>query len=50
MLSAVIIVGGRGTRLKPVTCNLPKPLVSVNGKPFIYYLIRQLYSDYELFF
>ena len=44
MLSAVIIVGGRGTRLSPVTCNLPKPLVSVNGKPFLYYIFKQLYS------
>ena len=44
MLSAVIIVGGRGSRLKPVTCNLPKPLVSIKKKPFLYYLVKQLYD------
>ena len=37
MLSAVIIVGGRGTRLAPVTCNVPKPLVRILDKPFLYY-------------
>ena len=42
MISAVIIVGGRGSRLHQVTCNLPKPLVRIIDKPFLYYLIKQL--------
>lgn len=42
MISAVIIAGGRGARLKTLTSNLPKPLVDINGKPFLFYLIRQL--------
>ena len=42
MISAVIIVGGRGTRLNQLTCNLPKPLVRIIDKPFLYYLIKQL--------
>lgn len=39
---AVILVGGRGTRLNPITNSVPKPLVDINGKPFLYYLIEQL--------
>ena len=45
MLSAVIIVGGRGTRLSPVTCNVPKPLVNILDKPFLYHLISQAYES-----
>ena len=45
MLSAVIIVGGRGTRLAPVTCNVPKPLVRILDKPFLYYLVKQLFNS-----
>jgi len=39
---AVILCGGLGTRLRPLTDNLPKPMVMVNGKPFLYYLLEQL--------
>ncbi len=39
---AVVLCGGLGTRLKPYTNHLPKPMVDVNGKPFLYYLLRQL--------
>ena len=39
---AVILCGGLGTRLRPLTDNLPKPMVVVNGKPFLYHLLNQL--------
>jgi len=39
---AVILCGGLGTRLRPLTNNLPKPMVEVNGKPFLHHLINQL--------
>lgn len=43
MLSqAVILAGGQGTRLRPLTDNTPKPLVQVNGQPFLSYLLNQL--------
>lgn len=41
-MQAVIICGGRGKRLMPITKNLPKILAPVNGKPFIYYILEQL--------
>lgn len=39
---AVILCGGLGTRLRPLTDTIPKPMVPVNGKPFLYYLLEQL--------
>ena len=36
---AVILAGGRGTRLRPFTDTMPKPMVPINGKPFLEYLI-----------
>ncbi|MDP3758525.1 MAG: sugar phosphate nucleotidyltransferase, partial [Candidatus Daviesbacteria bacterium] len=39
---AVILAGGQGTRLKPFTNNNPKPMVPVNDKPFLEYLIDLL--------
>ena len=39
---AVILCGGLGTRLRPLTDHLPKPLAPVNGRPFLAYLVEQL--------
>lgn len=39
---AVILAGGRGTRLRPVVADRPKVLAEVNGKPFLAYLLDQL--------
>jgi histidinol-phosphate phosphatase family protein len=39
---AVILAGGRGTRLKPLTDKVPKPMVEFHGKPFLEYLIENL--------
>jgi histidinol-phosphate phosphatase family protein len=39
---AVILAGGRGIRLAPLTDDLPKPMVDVNGTPFIMHLINKL--------
>lgn len=39
---AVIMVGGKGTRLLPLTENRPKPMLSVADKPCIWYLVRSL--------
>ena len=39
---AVILAGGRGTRLGSMTDNIPKPLVPINGRPFLGHLLEQL--------
>lgn len=40
--TAVILAGGKGTRLLPLTLNIPKPLVEVAGHPFLYWQLRYL--------
>lgn len=42
---AVILAGGKGTRLKPYTISLPKPLVPVGDIPVMEIIIRQLKRD-----
>lgn len=39
MLTAIILAGGLGTRLKQVVPNLPKPMAPINGKPFLEFLL-----------
>lgn len=39
---AVILAGGKGTRLKPYTVSLPKPLVPLGEKPILELIILQL--------
>ncbi len=39
---AVILAGGKGTRLKPYTVSLPKPLVPIVDKPILEIIIQQL--------
>lgn len=41
-MKAVILVGGYGTRLRPLTLNRPKPLVEFCNKPMIMHQIKQL--------
>jgi dTDP-glucose pyrophosphorylase/predicted transcriptional regulator len=38
----VIMAGGKGTRLRPMTINTPKPLVSVGDKPMLHHLLQSL--------
>lgn len=45
-MKAVILAGGAGTRLKEVVNDIPKPMASVAGKPFLEYLVLQLKKDY----
>lgn len=39
-----ILVGGLGTRLRPITLKVPKPLIKINNKPFLSYLLSMISS------
>lgn len=41
-MKAVILAGGKGTRLKPYTLVFPKPLVPIHNKPILEIIIEQL--------
>jgi NDP-sugar pyrophosphorylase family protein len=41
-MEAVILAGGKGTRLHPYTAEIPKPLVTVGDTPIIEILLRQM--------
>ena len=36
----IILCGGKGERLRPLTINTPKPLTKIKNKPFLFYLIQ----------
>lgn len=42
---AIILCGGRGTRMGDLTSNTPKPLVTVGGEPLVLWVMRHLYSQ-----
>ncbi|MDO9026820.1 MAG: mannose-1-phosphate guanyltransferase [bacterium] len=41
-MKAVIMAGGFGTRLRPLTCTLPKPMVPMVNRPMMEHIIRLL--------
>ena len=44
MKEALILAAGKGKRLMPLTNDIPKPLIEVNEKPFLYYVIKNLHK------
>ena len=44
-MQALILAGGEGTRLRPLTSTMPKPIVPLVDRPFIAYMIEWL-SDH----
>ncbi|MCK9407861.1 MAG: sugar phosphate nucleotidyltransferase [Bacteriovoracaceae bacterium] len=41
-MKAVIMSGGFGTRLRPLTCNIPKPMVPMMNKPMMQHIVDLL--------
>lgn len=40
-MDAVVLVGGKGTRLRPLTCTTPKPMLPTAGVPFLTHLLSR---------
>ncbi|MDR1391721.1 MAG: NTP transferase domain-containing protein [Clostridiales bacterium] len=43
-MKAIIMAGGEGTRLRPITCDKPKPMINIMGMPIMEYVINLLKS------
>ena len=41
-MKAILLAGGKGTRLRPLTIHTPKPIVPIFGRPFLHYQIDLL--------
>ncbi len=41
-MKAIIMAGGEGTRLRPMTCRRPKPMVDFFGKPVVHHIVELL--------
>ena len=41
-MQAIVLVGGMGTRLRPLTDNIPKPALTLVDRPFLAYMIEWL--------
>src|SRR6516225_10284357 len=44
-LEAIVLVGGQGTRLRPLTLSAPKPLLPTAGVPFLAHLLARAAAD-----
>jgi len=44
-MQAVILCGGKGTRLREYTENIPKPLVEIGGKPILWHILK-IYASF----
>ncbi len=43
-MQALVLVGGKGTRLRPLTTEIPKPILTLVDRPFLSYMIEWLGS------
>lgn len=46
-MQCVIVCAGKGTRMSPLTDTCPKPLIQVNGKPILEYIVEALPSEID---
>lgn len=43
-MQVAILAGGKGTRLRPITYEIPKPMIPIHGKPFLQYQLELIKS------
>jgi len=41
-LQVVVLCGGKGERLRPLTADLPKPLIPIKGKPLLGHIVEHI--------
>nr|AIF21637.1 hypothetical protein [uncultured marine thaumarchaeote SAT1000_05_G10] len=46
-MKAVILAGGLGKRLRPLTNNKPKPMMPLGGKPILVHVINWVKNRYK---
>ncbi|MBT0665228.1 mannose-1-phosphate guanyltransferase [Geobacter pelophilus] len=46
-MKAVIMAGGFGTRIQPLTCNMPKPMIPLINRPIMLHIV-ELLKKYEI--
>ncbi len=46
-MKALVLIGGLGTRLRPITYSVPKQLIPIAGQPMLYHVLDLLPSDVE---
>ena len=49
-MKAVVMAGGEGTRLRPLTSNQPKPMVPIVGKPCMEHILDLTLFPYTTLF
>jgi NDP-sugar pyrophosphorylase family protein len=47
-MKAILLAGGKGTRLRPLTVHTPKPIVPIFNRPFLYYQLDLLQQVPEI--
>ncbi|MFZ1024342.1 MAG: NDP-sugar synthase [Thermoplasmata archaeon] len=46
-LKAIVLIGGFGTRLRPITYSVPKQLIPIAGKAMLYHVLDMIPPDFE---
>ena len=46
-MQAVILAAGKGTRMRPLTYDIPKPMLPIKGKPVLEYTLSFLPDDID---